>query len=451
MKILVWGLGYVGTVAGACLAQLGHDVIGVDPVAAKVTALNEGKSSFYEPGLEPLIQAQVKSGRLRATADGTDLISSADISFICVGTPSAPNGDSSLQYLEAVAAQIGQGLRRASNYHVVVLRSTVFAGTTRDVLLSLLEQHSQRRCGQDFGLVMNPEFLRESSAIADFFAPPYTVIGEFDQQAGDLVAELYQGVSGEVYRVPLEIAELLKLTNNAFHALKVGFANEVGRLCDNLTLDGRQLMELVCADSKLNLSAAYMRPGFAFGGSCLPKDLRSITFHSQRLGVKTPILDSILLSNQRQIEAARLRVHQLGVKHLTILGLSFKADTDDLRESPVIKLIQELWRDGLHLSVYDPNVRLEEMTRDRQEYMRCQLPQIAQIYCPTLDEAISQGEAIILAQNHPELRAAIEKLPKHIAVLDLVKSPSMANVSDLDEGNEGSVLENLDENRLIQV
>ncbi len=301
------------------------------------------------------------------------------------------------------------------------MRSTVFSGTTRELLLPLLEQHSQRRCGEDFGLVMNPEFLRESSAIADFFSPPYTVIGESDKKAGDLVEELYQGVSGAVYRVPLEIAELLKLTNNAFHALKIGFANEMGRLCERLELDAHQLMQLVCADTKLNISSAYMRPGFAFGGSCLPKDLRSITFHSHRLGVWTPILDSILLSNQRQIEAARLRVHDLGVKRIAILGLSFKADTDDLRESPVIGLIQELWRDGLHLSVYDPNVHLEEMTGGHREYMRCQLPQISEIYCRTLDQAISQSEAVILAQNHPELLAAIKNLPSHIAVLDLVK------------------------------
>ena len=421
MKVIVWGLGYIGTVAAACIAQLGHDVIGVDPVAAKVEALNEGKSPIYEPGLEPLVKEQVNSGRLRATSEGVDLVSSADISFICVGTPSAPNGSSLLKYLEAVAAEIGKGLRQASNYHVVVVRSTVFSGTTRELLLPLLEQHSQRRCGEDFGLVMNPEFLRESSAIADFFSPPYTVIGESDKKAGDLVEELYQGVSGAVYRVPLEIAELLKLTNNAFHALKIGFANEMGRLCERLELDAHQLMQLVCADTKLNISSAYMRPGFAFGGSCLPKDLRSITFHSHRLGVWTPILDSILLSNQRQIEAARLRVHDLGVKRIAILGLSFKADTDDLRESPVIGLIQELWRDGLHLSVYDPNVHLEEMTGDHREYMRCQLPQISEIYCRTLDQAISQSEAVILAQNHPELLAAIKNLPSHIAVLDLVK------------------------------
>ena len=421
MKVIVWGLGYVGTVAAACLAQLGHDVIGVDKVKEKVEALNRGKSPIYEPGLESLVREQANSRRLRAVSEGANLISSAHISFICVGTPSAPNGSSCLKYIEAVAAEIGEGLRQASNYHVVVLRSTVFAGTTRDLLLPLLEKYSGRRCGKDFGLAMNPEFLRESSAIADFFSPPYTAIGEFDKKAGDVVEELYLGVSGAVYRVPLEIAELLKLTNNAFHALKIGFANEMGRMCDRLELDSHQLMQLVCADTKLNISSAYMRPGFAFGGSCLPKDLRSLTFNSRRLDLHTPILDSILLSNDRHIEAARLKIQDLGVKHIAILGLSFKADTDDLRESPVIRLIQELWRDGLHISVYDPNVCLEEMTDNQREYIRCQLPQIYEVYARNLDEAILETEAVIVTQNNPEFIAAIEQLPSHIVVLDLVK------------------------------
>ncbi|MGK7917712.1 MAG: UDP-glucose/GDP-mannose dehydrogenase family protein [Prochloraceae cyanobacterium] len=438
MKVIVWGLGYVGTVVCACLTQLGHEVIGVDKVTAKVNALNQGKSPIKEPGLESLIQEAVKLGRLRAVSDGASEIPEANISLICVGTPSAADGSTQLNYIKSVAAKIGSGLRHASNYHVVVLRSTVFPGTTRKVLLPLLEQHSQKQCGQDFGLVMNPEFLRETTAISDFYAPPYTVLGEFDRQAGNVVEKLYRGISGELHRVSLETAELLKQTNNAFHALKIGFANEIGRLCAPLEIDSHELMQLVCADTKLNISPAYLRPGFAFGGSCLPKDLRSITFHGQRLGVETPILESILPSNLEQIEDARLKIHALNRKCLTILGLSFKPNTDDLRESPVITLINALWRDGFDLRVYDPDVQLEEIMGSNREYIERQLPQIDKICCRSLDEALTSSQAVILTQNRLEFAEAVEDLPPHVAVIDLVRphlarQPSLTTVLPFDK------------------
>ena len=301
----------------------------------------------------------VASGRLKATQDGASVIANADISLICVGTPSAADGGQNLNYLRNVAIEIGRGLRHGSGYHVVVVRSTLFPGTTRGTLRELLEEHSGRRAGVDFGLASNPEFMRETSAINDFLNPPYTVIGEFDQRSGDRVRELYQGIDVPIYRVALEEAEVLKMTNNAFHAVKVGFANEIGRVCARLGIDSHVVMGMVCADTKLNISPAYLKPGFAIGGSCLPKDLRSLTLTARRLGVELPILEGILPSNRLQIEEARIKVHELDVKRVAVLGLSFKAGTDDLRESPVVDLIRALWQDGIDTLVCDPDIDLK--------------------------------------------------------------------------------------------
>ncbi|MDR9403829.1 MAG: nucleotide sugar dehydrogenase [Halothece sp. Uz-M2-17] len=419
MKIIVWGLGYVGTVVAGCFAKMGHEVIGVDKLEAKLTALNEGKSPIKEPGLNELIQAGVRNGKIRGVSNGISEVASADISLICVGTPSAPDGSTGLQYVRAVAAEIGDGLRHTSQYHVVMMRSTIFPGTTRKVVLPILERHSQKTCGEGFGLVMNPEFLRESTAINDFFDPPYTVVGEFDSKSGDIATQLYAGIPGEVYRTEIETAELLKQTNNAFHALKVGFANEISRLSDRLGINGDQLMTMVCADTKLNISSAYLRPGFAFGGSCLPKDLRSITFHGQQLGENLPILQSILPSNERQVRAAALKVYDLNVRKIAVLGLSFKANTDDLRESPVLKLINDLWRDHMDIQVFDPDVQLENLVGANREYLERQLPQIEKINCSSLEAALEGVEAVIVSHNRPEFQAAIQTLPQHIAVIHL--------------------------------
>lgn len=421
MKIIVWGLGYVGTVVAACFAKLGHDVVGVDKVPAKIDALNRGKSPIKEPGLTDLIKEAIDAGRLRAVSEGAAEIADADISLVCVGTPSAPDGSTGLKYIKSVAAEIGDGLRHTNRYHVVVLRSTVFPGTSEEVLLPLLEQHSQKTCGKDFGLVMNPEFLRESTAINDFNDPPYTVIGQYDQKAGDVVEQLYEGITGDFYRVSLKTAELLKQTNNAFHALKIGFANEIGRLCDRLDLDSSELMAMVCADTKLNIAPTYLRPGFAFGGSCLPKDLRSINFHAQQLGVDLPILESVLPSNEAQIAAARLKVHEFNVKQITILGLSFKANTDDLRESPVLSLINQLWRDGLDIRVYDPDVQLDRLIGGSRQYLERQVPQINQITSSSLDAAIAGTQAVILTQKRPEFTKVMKNLPENVVVIDLVQ------------------------------
>lgn len=419
MRVLVWGLGYVGTVTAACLAEMGHDVVGVDPSAPKVEAINAGRSAIKEPELPDLVKRAVSARRLQAAAEGASRVAEADFSLVCVGTPSAADGSPVLDFLRRVAEDIGRGMRSSDRPHVVIVRSTVFPGTTRSVILPILEQHSSRKAGAGFGLVFNPEFLRETTAVRDFHDAPYTVIGELDEASGAAAAALFERLSAPVHRVALEEAELLKLANNAFHALKVGFANEIGRLGAALHLDAAAVMRLVCADRKLNISPAYLKPGFAFGGSCLPKDLRSLVHHGERRGVQLPILRGVLQSNREQIEAARVRISDLGVRQIAILGLGFKAGTDDLRESPVIALIRDLWQDGIDLRVHDPDIRLEEMLGSNREYLQRQLPQIGEILRERVEDCLEGCEAVVLTQRRPGFEDAVVRLAPGVPRVDL--------------------------------
>lgn len=433
MRIIVWGLGYVGTVVAACLAQSGHDVIGVELSEEKVRTFNQGRSPLKEPDLDELIQEGIAEGRLRAVTDGVQYVPWADISLICVGTPSMADGSPMLDYIDGVAQQIGEGLRKSERYHVVVLRSTVFPGVSREYLLPRLEDYSMRSAGEDFGIVVNPEFLRETEAIKDFYAPPYTVLGELDRRSGDLISAMYANINAPLYRVALEEAELVKVVNNAFHALKVGFGNEIGRVCDRLGIDSHIVMKLVCADTKLNISPVYLKPGFAFGGSCLPKDLRSLTFNARRLGVEIPILDAVIPSNSLQIEAARVKVHETGAKRVGVLGLSFKAGTDDLRESPIISLIRQLWQDGLEVSVYDPDVNPDVILGGNLEYLRRQLPQINQILRTDIQDVINGSQTLVISQKRPEFTTILKELDSNVAILDLVRlseQPTLPGVAN---------------------
>lgn len=421
MRVIVWGLGYVGTVVSACLAKSGHEVIGVELSEEKVKTFNEGRSPIKEPELDELIQEGLAAGRLRAVTDGEQYVPWADASLICVGTPSMADGSPMLGYIQGVARQIGHGLRDSDRYHVVALRSTVFAGVARNFLLPLLEEYSQRTAGEDFGVVVNPEFLRETTAIKDFYQPPYTVLGELDARSGELISELYVDIEAPLYRVALEEAEVLKVVNNAFHALKVGFGNEIGRICDRVGIDSHVVMQLVCADTKLNISPVYLKPGFAFGGSCLPKDLRSLTFNARRLGVDVPILEAMMPSNRLQIEEARVKIHETGAKRVGVLGLSFKAGTDDLRESPMLALIRELWQDGLEVLVYDPDVNPEVLLGSNLYYLKRQLPQIHDILCTDINEVLNQCQTVVVCQKRPEFVAALQGLDSDTAVIDLVR------------------------------
>jgi GDP-mannose 6-dehydrogenase len=405
MNILIWGLGYVGSVSAACLAELGHNVLGIDTDPAKVMAINEGDAPIYEPGLDELVRRNVLAGKLEARSQEAGSVAHADLSLICVGTPSASDGSVDTSALAHVARTIGSGLRETNRYHVVVVRSTVWPGTTSGLIRTLLEEESGKRAGQDFGLVMNPELLREGTAIRDFYEPPYHIIGALDARSGDIVQALYDRIDAPCHQVRIEEAEIMKVVNNAFHALKIGFANEVGRICAAQNLDPYVVMNLVCADSKLNISRHYLRPGPAFGGSCLPKDLRSILHEASRLNIELPILSGILPSNQLVIETMRQRVRALHPQRVCVLGLSFKAGTDDLRESPALELIRGLKADGIEVRAFDPDVVLCRLTGGNLAYLRQSLPDCHDVLCPTLQEALTDADAIVICKELPEFNA----------------------------------------------
>jgi GDP-mannose 6-dehydrogenase len=431
MKLLVWGLGYVGSVSAGCLALSGHEVVGIEPNMAKVETLRSGRSPVREPKLEAVIAEMVAAGRLRASPDPSGLVPWADASLICVGTPSAVDGRAQLDALINVADEIGRELKDAPGYHVVIVRSTVFPGTVQGVIRETLELSSGLEAGDGFGLAMNPEFLRETSAVDDFHSPPFTVVGALDDRSADVVESLYGMLDVPVYRVALEQAEMIKLACNAFHALKVGFANEIGRVCGALGVDGRETMEMLCADKKLNISPAYLQPGFAFGGSCLPKDLRLVTASARRLGIELPILAGILPSNRLQIDAARAKIHSLGGRRIAVLGLSFKPHTDDVRESPTIELVRQLWEDGLDVVVHDPDIQLDEMVGSNWAHLERQLPQIREISRESLAATLDDADIVVVSQRRREFSEAVRRLTS-ARVIDLMSADTTAGASDPD-------------------
>ena len=429
MKLLVWGLGYVGTVSAGCLAASGHEVIGVEPNEWKVKALRSGRSPIREPGLEEIVSETVATGRLRTAQDPAGLVASAEASLVCVGTPSSVDGRSQLDALINVAREIGRQLKDASEHHTVIVRSTVFPGTVRGVIRETLESESGLSAGKDFGLVMNPEFLRETSAVDDFHSPPFTVVGGLDDRSATVAEGLYESVEAPVFRVTLEQAEMIKLVCNAFHALKVGFANEIGRVCGALSMDAQEVMEIVCEDTKLNISPAYLRPGFAFGGSCLPKDIRLLTANARRLGVELPIIAGVLPSNRLQLDAARAKIHSLGLRRVAVLGLSFKPHTDDVRESPTIELVRQLWEDGLDVAVHDPDIELDELLGSNWAHLERQLPQIRTIVRSNVAEAVEAADVVVVTQRRQEFAEALEHFDDG-RVIDLVRFDSALSTSN---------------------
>ena len=426
MKIAVFGLGYVGVVSAACLVRDGHDVCGVDPNTVKVGFLQRGKSPIVEPGLEELIATAVAAGRLAAGSDPAAAVARSDVLMVCVGTPGQANGSLDLSYVRRVVQQIGEQLAQAPAYKVVVIRSTLLPGSMQSVVIPTLEESSHRKAGTDFGVCINPEFLREGTAIYDYDHPPKTVIGASDERAAAMVRELYATLSAPLILTDLRTAEMLKYIDNSWHALKVSFANEVGRLCKAMGIDARLAMRLFCTDTKLNISSAYLRPGFAFGGSCLPKDVRALTYQGRLLDVDTPVLSSILVSNQLHIAHALAMIRATGRRRIGLLGLSFKEGTDDLRESPIVTLAEQLIGKGYELCVYDRNVRLSSLLGANREYILNHIPHIGRLMVDRPEQLFEHAEVVVVASADPEFAALLERLPPGVSVIDLVGAANRA-------------------------
>lgn len=420
MRISIFGLGYVGVVCAACLSKRNHEIIGVDVHSAKIDLINRGKSPIVEPGLEELLAEGVKENRLTGTKDVAKAINHSDISLICVGTPSKRNGDLDLTHLQNVCEQIGQALRNKANYHTVVVRSTVLPGTVKNIVIPILEATSGKKAGVDFGIATNPEFLRESTAIADYDYPPITVIGELDSKSGDLLEELYSDLDAPILRRPIEVAEMIKYTCNVWHAVKVTFANEIGNIAKACGVDGRDVMGIICQDDKLNISSYYMKPGFAFGGSCLPKDMRALNYRASQLDVITPMLSSVMNSNTQQVRNAFNIIDSYGKRKVAMLGLSFKAGTDDLRESPLVELAEILIGKGYELKIYDHNVEYARVFGANKEYIESKIPHISCLLTKNLEEAIDSSDIIILGNNNKDFGDILQNVHEDKQVLDLV-------------------------------
>ncbi len=421
MRLSVFGLGYVGSVSATCLADGGHHVIGVDPNQTKVDLINAAKAPVVEAGLAPLLEKVVKSGHLRATTDEREAVSNSDLSMVCVGTPSQTNGSLDLQYLVRVCEQIGSVLREKSTFHIVVIRSTILPGTIAETVLPALERASGKKAGEGFGLCTNPEFLREGTALLDFRQPPKTVIGESDTRAGDAVAELYAGLDAPLIRCPIQVAEMVKYADNAWHALKVAFANEIGNICKGAHIDSHRVMEIFCQDRKLNLSPYYLKPGFAFGGSCLPKDLRALTYKARSLDVQVPVLSAILPSNDLQTERGLQMILEKQKRKIGILGFSFKAGTDDLRESPIVEVIERLLGKGHEILLYDKNVNLAKLTGANRDYILRIIPHIARLTVDSIDAVLAHAEVVVIGNGDPEFRDVPDNLGPEQILVDFVR------------------------------
>lgn len=424
MKISVFGLGYVGCVTGACFADAGHDVIGVDVNPSKVDLINTGQCPIVEPGLPELVASVTgPGGRLRATTDAREAIAASEVSLVAVGTPSDETGAVSLQAVHETVATIADCLQDAEGYHVIIIRSTVPPGTTA----SLIDANPQVAALVDagrLGFAMNPEFLREGCSIDDFVHPSVTVIGELDERSGEVVAALYDFVEAPVVRIALKAAEMIKYANNAFHALKVTFANEMGAICKTLDIDSHEVMRVLCMDDKLNISKKYLIPGFAFGGSCLPKDLRALNHISRHENIDLPLLDSMLPSNRLLIERTVKRVRGIGKRKVGMLGLSFKKDTDDLRESPFVTLAEQLIGTGFDLKVYDRNVSLSRLIGSNAAYLQQHMPHIDRSFVEQAGTALADAEVVVVCNYEEDYAPLLEALPADCTVIDLARIPA---------------------------
>jgi GDP-mannose 6-dehydrogenase len=434
LKISLFGLGYVGTVSAGCLAHNGHEVIGVDPVLSKIDLINSGQSPIIESDIGEILAAAVKSGHLRATCDQDQAIRDTELSIVCVGTPSQTNGNLDTSFIKRVSELIGQALKNKPTRHTVVIRSTILPGTMRRLVIPVLEEFSGRKAGIDFGVCINPEFLREGSAVRDFNSPPKTVIGELDRESGDLVASLYAHLDAPLIRTDLETAEMVKYVDNCWHALKIGFANEIGNLCKSSGIDGHLVMEAFCKDVKLNISPAYLRPGLAFGGSCLPKDLRALSYHAKRHDLQLPILESILTSNDLQISRGFQMIREKGKMRVGVLGFSFKAGTDDLRESPMIEIIERLIGKGYDVQIFDKNVNLASLVGANRDFILNRIPHISRLMALSIKAVLEHAQTVVIGNNDPDFADVPMLLRENQHLVDFVRIGSQRSGEERYDG-----------------
>ncbi len=420
VSISLFGLGYVGSVSAACFAQMGHKVVGVDVSRDKVAMLESGKSPIIEARIGALIAEAHSEGRLHATTDAKDAVLQTDISFVCVGTPSLRSGKLDLSHIEHVSREIGAALREKNARHTVVLRSTVLPGTTESVVIPILESASGQKAGVNFNVVYNPEFMREGSAVADFLQPPYTILGSREPQHLILLREVYKEIPGIIFETTIPVAEMVKYVSNLFHAVKVGFANEIGTLCKHLGVDTQVVTQIFTSDTKLNISPAYLSPGFAFGGSCLPKDLRAITYKAKELDLELPVLQALMPSNAGHVERAIEAVLRTKKRKISLLGLSFKAGTDDLRESPQVQLIKRLLGEGCHICIWDPDVSLGRLTGSNRQYIEDVIPHIGSLLSINLEAVIRDAEVVIIGTRSADQAQVSGFLRADQIVIDLI-------------------------------
>jgi GDP-mannose 6-dehydrogenase len=421
MKISVFGLGYVGTVSAACLSKMGHEVTGVDVNPNKIRMLEGGQSPVIEAEIGEIIIQQTKRKLLRATDDGAGAFARTDLSLVCVGTPGKDNGAIDLTYVHRVFEEIGDYLKAKSSFHWVVLRSTVLPGTTERILIPLLEKISGKKVGKDFGVCFNPEFLREGSSVWDFFNPPKTVIGLGDSNDQPPLLSLYESLPGPLIKTSLREAELIKYSDNVFHALKICFANELGRICQALKIDSHALMDIFIQDKKLNISPMYLKPGFAFGGSCLPKDTRALLYLAKTLDLELPLLQAILPSNEAQLRQGLQLIYKTKMKKVGLVGLSFKEGTDDLRESPMVLLAETLLGKGYELKIYDPQVFMGNLCGTNKEFIERVIPHLGQLLIQDLKELVSHADIIVIGSKIPELETLWPMVREDQVIIDFVR------------------------------
>lgn len=427
MRIAVFGLGYVGCVTGACLARMGHDVCGVDISATKVNMINAGEAPLREEGIERLVAQVVRARKFRASLDGREAVTRAQVSLVCVGTPSRPNGDADVDHVLHAVTEIGAALRRRPSTHGVAVRSTVPPGTMERVVIPALERSTRRKAGAGLHVAFHPEFLREGSSVEDFFHPSRTVIGVHSASGARQWVKLWRPIPAPLYLTSLRVAEMVKYADNAFHALKVAFANEIGALAKQLGIDGREVMRIFADDRKLNLSPRYLRPGFAFGGPCLPKDLRALVRLAHCHQVEAPLISGVLESNRRHLDRARSLVLATGKRRIGVAGLVFKSDTDDLRESPACQLVKELVAAGRRVKVYDPQVDVERLVGANRAYVESELPELPRLLTRSLDDLVTASDVIVIAGTHRAFAGVARKLRRNQTVVDLVGLLSLSS------------------------